>query len=496
MPSSAWSRAVVNTLPFTRRSGFSSRVSAAVVGILFLTALFAKAAEPASDSALRWDSPHASNPFLPGYYADPSLVEHEGHVYLYATLDPWGGKTLGCWETTDLKHWDYRTLNWPTKEACTSPTSGGAMVWAPSVVRAANGHFYMYVSVGNEVWVGTADHPLGPWKNALGNKPLITKDAKPGFHMIDAECFVDDNSQAYLYWGSGWDWKNGHCFAVKLGSDMCSFDGETRDVTPPKGHYFEGPFMLKHDGRYFLMYSDGKTISDTYCVHYAVGDSPFGPFTEAANSPILETHRDLNVISPGHHAVFKYQGKNYIVYHRHSVPYVQGKAYRQPCMDDLVFASDQIEKITPSHRGPAIIDRGVDADNVATPAAGATVTASSSASAFFAPERVVDNNYATRWQGAAKERGASLRLDLGKVRQLDRTELLLEYAWKSYPILLETSLDGATWTPALDAREKGIQGSPTHIPLHRDARYLRLSFGAEFAGTDASVWEWRVYPVK
>jgi arabinoxylan arabinofuranohydrolase len=51
--------------------------------------------------------------------------------------------------------------------------------------------------------------------------------------MIDAEAFIDDDGQAYLYWGSGLNWVNGKCWAVKLRPDMVTFDGEVRDVTPP-----------------------------------------------------------------------------------------------------------------------------------------------------------------------------------------------------------------------------------------------------------------------
>ena len=99
-------------------------------------------------------APHSANPILPGYYADPAIVEQGGKAYIYATLDPWGDKTLGCWESSDFKNWTYRTLNWPTKEACTSPKSNRAAVWAPSVVKGLDGKYHMVVSVGGEVWAG------------------------------------------------------------------------------------------------------------------------------------------------------------------------------------------------------------------------------------------------------------------------------------------------------------------------------------------------------
>ena len=218
-------------------------------------------------------------------------------------------------------------LNWPTKAACTSPQSGGAAVWAPSVVPGRREIPHVR-SVGNEVWTGVADHPLGPWRDANGGKPLVPREYKPGFHMIDAEAFVDDDGTPWLYWGSGHGWKNGKCWAVKLNRDMSAFDGEPRDVTPT--NYFEGPIMVKRHGHYFLMYSQGVTIKDTYQVHYAVGDNPLGPFKEGPGSPILVTDRENNVISPGHHTVFQFEGRDYILYHRHSIPFNEDSSAARP----------------------------------------------------------------------------------------------------------------------------------------------------------------------
>ena len=440
-------------------------------------------------AAEHWDAPHSANPILPGYFADPSLVQSGGKYFIYATLDPWGGKTLGCWESSDFKQWSYRELNWPTKAACTSPTSGGSMVWAPSVVRAANGKFYMYVSVGSEVWAGTADQPLGPWRDAHGGKPIIPGDYKPGYHMIDAEAFVDDDGAAYLYWGSGWEWKNGRCFAVKLKSDMVTFDGEPQDVTP--GNYFEGPFMFKHGGRYYLSYSQGVTIRDTYQVHYAVGETPLGPFTEASNSPMLVTDKARDIVSPGHHALFQHDGHTYILYHRHSVPYVPEIAFRQTCVDELHFTADGlIEKIRPTHTGPAFVRDREPAGNLATTA---VATASSALDELHGAARVLDDNYATRWTAAPGPGGNWLQLDLGTVKKITRSELRFEYAWKTYRFALETSSDGKTWALLADRRVEGSRGSPQLIPAPAECRYLRLTFPPAAGDDTTAVIEWAVY---
>jgi hypothetical protein len=454
--------------------------------LLAATALGAAPTHAADSATYRWDAPHAGNPILPGYYADPSLVSHEGRHFLYATLDPWGGRTLGCWESSDFKHWTFRELNWPTKEACTSPKSTDAMVWAPSVVRAPNGRFFMYVSVGSEVWVGSADHPLGPWSDANGGRPLVPHDYRPGFHMIDAEAFIDDDGTAYLYWGSGWNWTNGRCFAVKLKPDMVTFDGEPQDVTPP--NYFEGPIMIKHAGRYHLTYSQGVTIKDTYAVHYAVGDTPFGPFEEAATSPILSTDHARHVVSPGHHALFRRDDRAYILYHRHSVPYVAGEAFRQICVDELNFTNGGlIEKIAPTHSGPAFLHHR-DSGRLA-----ATATASGSLDAAHSPACATDDNYATRWAAPKDSRGGTLTLDLGAAHAITRQELRLEYAWKPYRFAVEGSLDGTTWDTIVDHRARGIAGSPVTITAPAHARYLRLVFADDVNGEDVSVFEWSVY---
>jgi arabinoxylan arabinofuranohydrolase len=440
----------------------------------------------ASDpSTERWDSPHAANPIVPGYNADPSLVQYGGHAYLYATLDPWGGRTLGCWESPDFKRWTYRVLNWPTKEACHSATAGGSMVWAPSVVRAPSGQFYMYVSIGSEVWVGSAASPLGPWHDANGGRPLIPGNFRPGFHMIDAEAFVDDDGSAYLYWGSGWEWKNGHCFVVKLKSDLVTFDGKPRDVTP--GNYFEAPFLFKRHGHYYLSYSQGMTIRDTYAVHYAIGDTPFGPFTEAASSPILTTNHARNIVSPGHHAIFQRDGHTYILYHRHSVPYVPDQAYRQTCVDELHFSDDGlIQKVVPTHAGPSIVQHR------AGPGIPATAQASSSLDEVHSAARVLDDNYATRWAAAVADPRPSIQLDLGAIHPFSHQEIRLEYAWKTYHFLIEISRDGQTWTTLTDYRVAGFAGSPLLIDTKVVARYLRLAFTNLEKDAPPSIFEWSV----
>ncbi|MGC4073999.1 MAG: family 43 glycosylhydrolase [Nibricoccus sp.] len=469
-----------------RLSGLFFFLSAVIV-----SAVIGRAQPTMNDD--RWDAPHAANPILPGYYADPSVISYEGKYFIYATLDPWGGETLACWESTDFKNWTYRELNWPTKKACVSGTSKSAMIWAPSVVRAHDGRFYMYVSVGSEVWVGAAEHPLGPWKNPLGDRPLIPFGFFPEYHMIDAEAFIDDDGTAYLYWGSGLRWKNGRCFAVKLNSDMASWSGEAKDVTPE--NYFEGPFMIKKGGRYFLTYSQGKTVSDTYQIHYSVGDSPFGPFKEAANSPILTTDHSRNIVSPGHHAIFSIGEKAYIAYHRHRVPYVAETAFRQLCVDVVEFTPEgTIAKIVPTHRGPSLVQSRDTPGNLATSTGGAKFSASSvgSGDVPHSANHAFDANFATRWV-ADNEHEAWLLVDLSATRKVKRHDLQFEYAWKQQNFSIEVSDDGVAWRQVFETGVDGVRGSPVVVETNAEARFWRIVFPPRAKGSEASLFEWAMY---
>lgn len=427
------------------------------------------------------------NPIIPGYFADPSIVEYEGKFYMYVTADPWGADFLSCWVSDDFQNWTFNKLNWPTKEACTSPSSNDNKVWAPSIVKKGD-FFYMYVSIGSEIWCGKAEHPLGPWMNMLGDKPMLEYDTTRFYHVIDAEAFIDDDGRAYLYWGSGWDWINGHCFAAELNEDMFSFKSAMVEVTPTR--YFEGPLMIKHNSKYYLTYSEGKTIDDTYEVRYAVGDNPLGPFTEAANSPILKTNEDLRVYGPGHHTIFSFQGKEYILYHRHRLPFESGTAYRQTCINDLHFddANQQIKGIMPEHT-QLFPDLATTKTAYIRPVA---ITTNSQQAAYTAPENAIDNSYATRWEAADNDKNVWITAEFAPDTHIQTMEIRFEYPWKTYYPLVEISADGEDWNKVADYTEEGISGSPVIVNIDKEIRFIKLAFDPK-QEAKASVWELRFY---
>jgi beta-xylosidase len=136
-----------------------------------------------------------------------------------------------------------------------------------------------------------------------------------------------------MYYG-GW----GHCNVVRLADDLLGIvpfdDGETyKEVTPDQ--YVEGPFMLKHRGKYYFMWSEGGWGLPNYCVSYAISDSPLGPFHRIGK--IMEQDPAI-ATGAGHHSVIKGRGDDewHIVYHRRPLSETAANS-RQVCIDRLYF---------------------------------------------------------------------------------------------------------------------------------------------------------------
>src|SRR5439155_9826996 len=124
---------------------------------------------------------------------------------------------------------------------------------------------------------------------------------------------------------------------------------------------------------------------------------------------------------------------------------------------------------------------------------GAIVTSSSERDQFTGPERVLDDNYATRWAATKDARGGWLQLDFGKEQKCTSQELRMEYAWKPYHFIVASSDDGKHWETVADFTSTPAIGSPILIEKAVTARYLRLVFPEEIKGADISLFEWSVY---
>jgi beta-xylosidase len=225
--------------------------------------------------------------------------------------------------------------------------------WAGQCVYR-NGKFYFYIPVnqkngGNAIGVAVSDSPTGPFKDALG-EPLLT-----GNGYIDPTVFIDDDGQAYLYWG------NPNLWHVKLNEDMISYEKEygiikenlrdenfgyrEKKIDNRTAAYEEGPWLYKRKSLYYLLYPAGGVPEH---LAYSTAKSITGPWTYGDTI--------MHVIQQGgaftnHPGLIDYKGKSYLFYHNGALP--EGGGFkRSVCIEPIEFNADgSIPLITPTKEG-------------------------------------------------------------------------------------------------------------------------------------------------
>ena len=254
----------------------------------------------------------ADNPIVQNIYtADPAPMVHEGVCYVYTTHDEdnivnnfYTMNEWRCYSSTDMVNWtdhgsplSYKDFSWAQGDA-----------WAGQVIYA-NGKYYFYVPMTRKnaggarvIGVAVSDSPTGPFKDPIG-KPLITNH---GARDIDPTVFIDDDGQAYLYWG------NGELYYVKLNKDMVSYSGSVVQVNPKPNGFVEGPWFYKRNNLYYMVYAGmGSNGED---IRYATSNSPTGPWTYRG---VLMPSQNSFTNHPG---VIDYKGNSYMFYHTGNLP--------------------------------------------------------------------------------------------------------------------------------------------------------------------------------
>ena len=213
--------------------------------------------------------------------------------------------------------------------------------WAPEVMYK-NGKFYMIYTSEVHLGVAVADSPLGPFKQE-------TKEWVSERKGIDGDFFTDDDGQIYLYYVR-FDGGN-VIYGAKFNFDTLKLDDEhevrliaaEEEWETRMGLVAEGPFMVKHNGKYYLTYSANDYQSIDYAIGYAVSDSPLGPFVKYEGNPILR--RTDDVYGVGHHSfTYSKDGSQRIcVYHRHNT--LTTIHPRTTCIDKAWFDENDVLRI-------------------------------------------------------------------------------------------------------------------------------------------------------
>ena len=280
------------------------------------------------------------------FTADPSAHVFEGKLFIYPSHD----RKTDIKDNDNADQYDMNDYHVFSMESVDGPVTdhGVALkaeiipwvskqLWAPDAAFK-NGKYYLYFPARDKdgvfrIGVAESDVPQGPFKPEP--EPIA------GSYSIDPASFVDDDGQAYLYFGGIWGgqlqcWTTGKFDgsaytnmeamgndaallprAAKLSEDMRSFTSDIKELAingadgrllPADDHdrrFFEAAWMHKYNGKYYFSYSTG----DTHFLVYATGDSPLGPFTYQG--------KILNPVEgwTTHHSIVEFKGKWYLFHH-------------------------------------------------------------------------------------------------------------------------------------------------------------------------------------
>lgn len=284
-------------------------------------------------------SAFADNPFIQTYYSpDPAPVVFGDTLCSYSGNDEGGSFfTMHGWRvscTTDMVNWtDMNTLILEASDFNGSAKKNGD--WAAQVIRRKNAEgvykYYYYVTVestkgGRAINVAVSDYKEGPFKDALNGKHL----AGPNWDYIDPTVWIDDDGQAYLYWG------NPKLYYCPLKDNMIECDGKERvtDMASFNGKYTEGPWIHKRGKKYYMIYAAGGIPES---IDYSWSDSPTGPWEyKGVIMPSAEPGSAFTV----HSGIVDFKGRSFFFYHNQRRVPSAGGFSRTSAVEEFTWGAD------------------------------------------------------------------------------------------------------------------------------------------------------------
>lgn len=275
--------------------------------------------------------------FTHKYTADPAALVVGDTFYLYAGQDTGDGRgyNIPNWlvfSTKDMKTWTEHAIPLQTDDFSWAV---GNSSWASQVIER-DGKYYWYVSTehkneegkrGKAIGVAISDSPTGPFKDARGSalitNNMTTKWTNISWDDIDPTVWIDDDGQAYLFWG------NTQCYYAKLKANMTELDGDIIPVSLPA--FTEAPWIHKRGDWYYLSYATGFPEK----IAYAMSKSIKGPWAYKGILNEIAGNSNTN-----HQAIVEFKGKWYFVYHNGAMQTEGGSYRRSVCIDRLYYNKD------------------------------------------------------------------------------------------------------------------------------------------------------------
>lgn len=288
---------------------------------------------------------YKNNPIIRDIYAaDPAAhVWADGRLYLYPSHDV--APPRGCdlmdkyhvYSTDDMVHWvDHGEILQASQVPWGRPEGG--FMWAPDCAYRNGTYYFYFPHPSGKDWNST-------WKIGIATSKYPAKDFKvEGFiqgleSLIDPCVFIDEDGQAYFYYGGGGVSKGG-----KLKDNMMEIEGEMK---PMEGlvDFHEATWVHKRNGLYYLSYSDNYNVNGKHNrLRYAISHSPLGPWKSQG------IYMDSTDSYTNQGSIVKYKGQWYAFYHNSALSH--NDWLRSVCVDKLYYNPDgTIKKVIQTGMG-------------------------------------------------------------------------------------------------------------------------------------------------
>ncbi len=200
--------------------------------------------------------------------------------------------------------------------------------WAPDVAKIGDQYFLYYSvsSFGKQVSaIGVATTPtLDPDKpehDWTDRGPVIQSKVGDPYNTIDPAIFVDNDSRAWLVFGSYW--QGIHLFEIDPKTGLRK-DANAAPIQLANYPMIEAPYITRRGDWYYLFVNFDlccKGKDSTYNIRVGRSKSVTGPYVdrdgkdmrEGGGTMVLKTNGTR--IGPGHAGIFVENGVEYLSYH-------------------------------------------------------------------------------------------------------------------------------------------------------------------------------------
>lgn len=277
---------------------------------------------------------------------DPSIAKEGNTWYVFATgKAPDGGQfAVRC--STDLENWKLCGHVFDAIPAWIHERSPGTRdLWAPDVSYVNHEYrlYYAYSLFGkNTSGIALATNmtldPSSPNYKWIDKGLVLESTASDNFNAIDPNLILDDKGNAWLSFGSFWDgikMRRLDDAGMLSKSDVTLYSlarrakPEAADPAtahlPPNWQAIEAPFIVSHDGFYYLFTSWDlccRGLKSTYRTMVGRSKSVTGPYIDASGRPLTQgggtplLTQSARWLGPGGESVLiDPKGKDLIVFH-------------------------------------------------------------------------------------------------------------------------------------------------------------------------------------